>query len=239
VATATPSCAPPADPVGLDRGCGRGRHGRPAGPSPRSSMAHRSPPRRSSVARSRATPPSEHRTTAVRPTPPTPVSSDAAATAHSSAVVAQAPRLRRLHAAGRRQGHRWPVLGWRPRARRACRSGPTGRALPRPLDPRSPLSRTATAGRHLELGRRWRSMRLAMEHRAGQGAGDLVHQLDPEDHQPAQLIQTGRLHPGDDVVGAARSSATWTPSRSLSAWATWATLPTSVWMSTYALSIPR
>src|SRR5215216_6272641 len=33
------------------------------------------------------------------------------------------------------------------------------------------------------------------------------------------------------------SSATCTPSRSLSAWATWATLPTSVRMSTYALSI--
>src|SRR5215208_1675998 len=33
------------------------------------------------------------------------------------------------------------------------------------------------------------------------------------------------------------SSATCTPSRSLSAWATWAILPTSVWMSTYALSI--
>jgi hypothetical protein len=33
-----------------------------------------------------------------------------------------------------------------------------------------------------------------MEHRAGQGAGDAVHDLDAGDHQPAQLIQTGRLH---------------------------------------------
>src|SRR5215207_7303945 len=33
------------------------------------------------------------------------------------------------------------------------------------------------------------------------------------------------------------SSATYTPSRSRSAWAAWATLPTSVRMSTYALSI--
>jgi hypothetical protein len=41
-----------------------------------------------------------------------------------------------------------------------------------------------------------------MEDRAGQGAGDAVHDLDAGDHQPAQLIQTGRLHPGDDVVGA-------------------------------------
>jgi hypothetical protein len=30
--------------------------------------------------------------------------------------------------------------------------------------------------------------------RAGQGAGDAVHDLDAGDHQPAQLIQTGRLH---------------------------------------------
>jgi hypothetical protein len=41
-----------------------------------------------------------------------------------------------------------------------------------------------------------------MDHRAGQGAGDAVHQLDVGDHQPAQLIQTGRLNSGDDVVGA-------------------------------------
>src|ERR687891_41165 len=44
-------------------------------------------------------------------------------------------------------------------------------------------------------------MSLPMEHRAGQGAGD-VHDLDPGDHQPAQLIETGRLDLGDDVVGA-------------------------------------
>ena len=45
-------------------------------------------------------------------------------------------------------------------------------------------------------------MRLPMEHRAGQGAGDAVNDLDAGDHQPAQLIQTGRLNLGDDVVGA-------------------------------------
>jgi hypothetical protein len=33
-----------------------------------------------------------------------------------------------------------------------------------------------------------------MDHHAGQGAGDAVHDLDAEDHQPAQLIQTGRLN---------------------------------------------
>jgi hypothetical protein len=61
----------------------------------------------------------------------------------------------------------------------------------------NPLSST----RH-NAGRRWRITRLPMEHRAGQGADDAVHQLDAGGHQPAQLIQTGRLDPGDDVVGA-------------------------------------
>jgi hypothetical protein len=95
----------------------------------------------------------------------------------------------------------------------------------------NPLSST----RH-NMGRRWRITRLPTEHHAGQGAGDAVHDLDAGDHQPAQLIQTGRLHPGDEVVGPARSSASCTPSRPLSTWATWATLPISVSMSTYALS---
>jgi hypothetical protein len=33
-----------------------------------------------------------------------------------------------------------------------------------------------------------------MEHRAGQGAGDVVHDLDAGDYQPAQPIQAGRIH---------------------------------------------
>jgi hypothetical protein len=45
-------------------------------------------------------------------------------------------------------------------------------------------------------------MRLPMEHRAGQGAGDAVHDLDAGDHQPTQPIQTGGVDLGDDVVGA-------------------------------------
>src|SRR6266508_4090450 len=45
-------------------------------------------------------------------------------------------------------------------------------------------------------------MRLPTDHHAGQGAGDPVHDLDTGDHQPAQLIKTRRLDPGDDVVGA-------------------------------------
>jgi hypothetical protein len=45
-------------------------------------------------------------------------------------------------------------------------------------------------------------MRLPVDHHAGQGASDAVHQLDAGGHQPAQLIQAGRLYPCDDVVGA-------------------------------------
>ena len=44
-----------------------------------------------------------------------------------------------------------------------------------------------------QRGPRWRITRLPMEHRAGQGAGDAVHDLDAEDNQPAQLFQTERL----------------------------------------------
>src|SRR6266545_1207189 len=68
----------------------------------------------------------------------------------------------------------------------------------RPISPMShPLSEPAavTKGRH-------RRSALPMDHRAGQGAGDAVHQLDAGGHQPAKLIQAGRLDPGDDVVGA-------------------------------------
>ncbi len=43
---------------------------------------------------------------------------------------------------------------------------------------------------------------LLVRHHAGQGADDAVQDLNPEDDQPAELIETGRLHPRDDVVGA-------------------------------------
>ena len=43
---------------------------------------------------------------------------------------------------------------------------------------------------------------LPVQHHAGQGAGDAVQDLNAEDDQPAELIETGRLHSGDDVVGA-------------------------------------
>jgi hypothetical protein len=55
-----------------------------------------------------------------------------------------------------------------------------------------------------QLGRLGRSMRLPLDHHAGQGAGDAVNDLDAGDHQPAQLIQTGGLNPGDDVVGSGK-----------------------------------
>jgi hypothetical protein len=109
--------------------------------------------------------------------------------------------------------------------------------LPGPLDGMqgvrgsNPLSST----RH-NAGRRWRTTRLPMEHRAGQGAGDAVHDLAAGDHQPAQLIQTGRLHPGEDVIGAGEVLGQLHTLRSLG---DMATLPTSVWMSTWALSILR
>ena len=45
-------------------------------------------------------------------------------------------------------------------------------------------------------------MRLPVQHHAGQGAGDAVQDLNAEDDQPPQLIQTGRLHSGDNVVGS-------------------------------------
>ena len=62
-----------------------------------------------------------------------------------------------------------------------------------------------------------------MEHRAGQGAGD---------HQPAQLIQTERLHRGDDVVGAGEVLGQRHTIQVAERWAPWATLATSVWMCT-------
>jgi hypothetical protein len=75
----------------------------------------------------------------------------------------------------------------------------------------NPLSST----RH-NAGRRWRITWLPMEHRAGQGADDAVYDLDARDHQPAQLIQTGRLHSGDDFVRAGEAiGQVHTPSRSL------------------------
>jgi len=47
------------------------------------------------------------------------------------------------------------------------------------------------------------------------------------------------LDPGDDVVGAGHVLGPLHTVDTLIASATWPALPTSVWMSTYALSIPR
>src|SRR4029450_5692688 len=93
----------------------------------------------------------------------------------------------------------------------------------------NPLSST----RH-KAGRRWRIMRLPMEHRAGQGASDAVHDLDAGDHQPAQLIQTGRLRHGDDVVGADEVLGQLHTIQGAERLGDMGDL-TSVWMSTYAL----
>jgi hypothetical protein len=75
-------------------------------------------------------------------------------------------------------------------------------------------------------------MRLPMEHRAGQGTGDAIHDLDAGDYQPAQLIEAGRLDPGDDVVGAGDVLGHLYTIEVAERMATWATLPTSVRMST-------
>ena len=41
-----------------------------------------------------------------------------------------------------------------------------------------------------------------MDHRASQDAGDAVQDPEVNDHLPAELVQAGCLHSGDDVVGA-------------------------------------
>jgi hypothetical protein len=53
----------------------------------------------------------------------------------------------------------------------------------------------------------------------------------------AQLIQTGRLNPGDEVVGAGEILGQLHTIQVAERLATWATLAPSVSMSTYALSI--
>ena len=82
-------------------------------------------------------------------------------------------------------------------------------------------------------------MRLPLDHHAGQGASDTVHDLDTGGHQPAQLVQTGRLNPGDEVVGAGEILGQLHTIQVAERLATWATLATSVSMSTYALSIAQ
>jgi hypothetical protein len=47
-----------------------------------------------------------------------------------------------------------------------------------------------------------RVVRLPVQHHAGQGSGDAIQDMNAEDDQPAEFIETGRLHSGDDVVGA-------------------------------------
>jgi hypothetical protein len=44
--------------------------------------------------------------------------------------------------------------------------------------------------------------RLEVDHRAGEGAGDAVHRLDPGDHELAQVVDVAGLGADDHVVGA-------------------------------------
>jgi hypothetical protein len=57
--------------------------------------------------------------------------------------------------------------------------------------------------------------------------------------QAARLVQTGRLNPGDEVVGAGEILGQLHTIQVAERLATWATLQTSVSMSTYALSIAQ
>jgi hypothetical protein len=55
----------------------------------------------------------------------------------------------------------------------------------------------------------------------------------------AQVVQTWRLNPGDEVVGAGEILGELRTIQVAERLATWATLATSVSMSTYALSIAQ
>ena len=81
-------------------------------------------------------------------------------------------------------------------------------------------------------------LQLPLDHHAGQGAGDAVNDLDGETAN-AQLVQTGRLNPGDEVVGAGEILGQLHTIQVAERLATWAALQTSVSMSTYALSIAQ
>jgi hypothetical protein len=75
-------------------------------------------------------------------------------------------------------------------------------------------------------------MGLPVQHHAGQGAGDAVQDLNTEDNKPAQLIEAGRLHFGDDVVGTSEILSQLDTIKICDRLATWATLPTSLSIST-------
>ena len=123
-----------------------------------------------------------------------------------------------------RQGHRWPYLK---RTAAVVRGAPRVRVL---------VAVTAEGDEHPDgIGWRLAVAALAAEHRAGQGAGDAGDGLDAGDDQHAQLLHPWRLSPGGVSSGPAMASTHCTPSMALSAWGTWAFLPTSAWMSTYAL----
>jgi hypothetical protein len=65
-----------------------------------------------------------------------------------------------------------------------------------------------------------------------------INALDTSDHRSAKPVDAGRLDRGDDVVGTGYILGPLHAVDAPIAWATWPALPTSVWMSTYALGIP-
>jgi hypothetical protein len=70
----------------------------------------------------------------------------------------------------------------------------------------------------------------------GQGPNDAVDRLDPGHHQLAELVQVARLGADDHVVGAGDSLGLLHAGDVDDVLATWAALPTSVWMRMYAVT---
>jgi hypothetical protein len=70
----------------------------------------------------------------------------------------------------------------------------------------------------------------------GEGPGDAVHRLHARHHQLAQLVDVAGLGADDHVIGLVTAWACSTPVMSTMSLATWAALPTSVWMRMYAVT---
>jgi hypothetical protein len=103
----------------------------------------------------------------------------------------------------------------RPDARRDCR------LLPR--------------GRHRSVPRGAQAL-PEVHDRTGQGPSDAVDRLDQGHHQLAELVQVAGLGADDHVVGAGDSLGLLHAGDVDDVLATWAALPTSVWMRTYAVT---
>jgi hypothetical protein len=100
-----------------------------------------------------------------------------------------------------------PTPSWRPSMKESPHVAGLPRHIPAQCNSAMPRMciRAEPGGIHGDTSARGgsvRVVRLPVQHHAGQGAGDAIQELNAEDDQPAELIETGRLHSGDDVVGA-------------------------------------